>query len=224
MVTPIYPQIGAVSQALGGTGGNGGLWGSRQARCSRLQADPKTSRHWSVVAASPWTWSCGGRRKGLWEPWMDARGGLPALWGNEGALRRAEGLEVSRQGRGGGVQGHPTAPHAYPAHSSEHPGGRGGHRHPCPSDGCPLHGWSWPHRGVLTPQRGPKLLGGSIRPLSVGPHAIGGQPHSRVPDPQRGPTHGQNSPTEGSSPRRWVLKPRGEASATECPTARSPPH
>lgn len=155
--------------------------------------------------------------------WM-LGGGLPALWGNEGALRRAEGLEVSRQGRGGGVQGHPTAPHAYPAHSSEHPGGRGGHRHPCPSDGCPLHGWSWPHRGVLTPQRGPKLLGGSIRPLSVGPHAIGGQPHSRVPDPQRGPTHGQNSPTEGSSPRRWVLKPRGEASATECPTARSPPH
>lgn len=104
MVTPIYPQIGAVSQALGGTGGNGGLWGSRQARCSRLQADPKTSRHWSVVAASPWTWSCGGRRKGLWEPWMDARGGLPALWGNEGALRRAEGLEVSRQGRGGGYK------------------------------------------------------------------------------------------------------------------------
>lgn len=56
---------------------------------------------------------------------MDARGGLPALWGNEGALRRAEGLEVSRQGRGGGGTRSPHSTSCLPCSQLGAPGGQG---------------------------------------------------------------------------------------------------
>lgn len=114
--------------------------------------------------------------------------GLTAPQGDEGAVGTAEGLGVT-----------PQPPRPQPR----------GLRHPCPSNGCPPHGGSRPHRGAPTPQKGPQPVE-PPRPGPRSPHPRAEQPHRGVPNPQRDPhPTGEASPTAGPAPRSGPAPRRG---------------